>query len=143
MPHGDHRHGPGHNHALRQVAAWELPREPTGQAAPGGGEPDFDLVERSFIEAADGHSDPTSLIRLANIAFTRVLADGRQAHLLGFTVESGVTVGSVTPGFAGQAATFHPIPAQRVERHKTLRFRYWTPAGEVALTLEQARAPSP
>jgi len=27
MPHGDHRHGPGHNHALRQVAAWELPRD--------------------------------------------------------------------------------------------------------------------
>lgn len=139
MPHGDYRHGPGHNHGVRQVAPWELPREPTGDAKPGGGELDFDLVEQSFIEAADGHSDPTSLLRLAKVAFTRHLADGRHAHLLGFTVDNSVTVGSIAPGFSGQAASYHPIPAGRVERRKKLLFRYWTSTGEVALTLEEAR----
>jgi hypothetical protein len=95
-----------------------------------------------FIEAVNGHSDPTSLIRLANIAFTRRLSDGRTGHLLGFTIEHSISVGAATPGFAGQEASFHPLPAARVERRRQVVFRYWTATGEVSLTLVEARRPS-
>jgi hypothetical protein len=140
MPHGDHNHG--HNRGPRRVAAWEAPRRRGAPADDAAAEPDFDLVERSFIEAAVDHSDPTSLMRLANIAFTRTLEDGRTAHLLGVTIEHRIAVGAVTPGFAGQAASFHPLPAARVERRREVLFHYWTTAGEVRLTLAEARRPA-
>ena len=142
MPHGDHRPTHAHNHPPGQAATWEAPRRPRHSAADAAAtEPDFDLVEQSFIEAVDGHSDPTSLIRLANIAFTRTLGDGRTGHLLGFTIEHSITVGAATPGFAGQEASFHPLPAARVERRRQVVFRYWTATGEVSLTLAEARRP--
>jgi hypothetical protein len=142
MPHGDHQPTRAHNHAPRQAAAWEAPPRPPDGAADPSAEPDFDLVEQSFIEAADGHSDPTSLIRLADIAYTRTLDDGRTGHLLGFTIEDSVTVGAATPGFAGQEASFHPLPAARVERRRQIVFRYWTATGEVSLSLAAARRPA-
>jgi hypothetical protein len=73
---------------------------------------------------------------------TRTLDDGRTGHLLGFTIEHSVTVGTATPGFAGQEASFHPLPAARVERRRQVVFRYWTAAGEVSLTLAEARRPA-
>ena len=141
MPHGDHGPTRAHNHAPRQAVLWEAPRHLPDGAVDPGVEPDFDLVEQSFIEAVDGHSDPTSLIRLANIAFNRTLADGRTGHLLGFTIEHSISVGAATPGFAGQEASFHPLPAARVERRRQVVFRYWTTTGEVSLTLAEARRP--
>jgi hypothetical protein len=143
MPHGDHRPTRAHNHAPRHAAPWEAPRRPPADlGADTADEPDFDLVEQSFIEAAGDHSDPTSLIRLANIAFTRALDDGRTAHLLGFTIEHSICVGAAIPGFAGQEASFHPLPASRVERRRRVVFHYWTAAGEVLLTLAEARRPA-
>ena len=142
MQHGDHgttrRHDHGHNHGPSRVAAWEAPRRPR-EPADGAAEPDFDLVEQSFIEAATDHSDPTSLMRLANVAFTRTLEDGRTAHLLGVTIEHRIAVGAVTQGFSGQAASFHPLPAARVERRREVLFHFWTTTGEFRLTLSEAR----
>jgi hypothetical protein len=103
-------------------------------------EPDFDLVEASFVEALDDHSDPTSLLRLANVPFSGSLPDGRTAHLLEVKVETSVEVGSVAPGFDRQSCGYHPLPASRVHQHRHLRFRYWTTDGEVALSLAEARA---
>jgi hypothetical protein len=132
----------GHNHGPSRIAAWEAPRRDREPAKGAPGEPDFDLVEQSFIEAAVDHSDPTSLLRLANIAFTRTLEDGRTAYLLGVTIEHRIEVGVVTPGFSGQAASFHPLPAAHVGRRRDVLFHYWTTAGEVLLTLSEARRPA-
>ena len=108
-------------------------------AAAANGETDFDLVEASFIDAADGHPDPTSLLRLAGVPFTTTLDDGRTAHLLGYAIENAVEVGAVAPGFDGRPAAYHPVPASRIRNRRQLRFHYWTPRGEVALTLAAAR----
>lgn len=135
--HGHHPHR-GHNGAPRTPVSFEMPRAAQGEPA-AGEEADFDLVEASFIDAADGHPDPTSLLRLAGVPFTAILDDGRTAHLLGYASETMVEVGAVAPGFDGRSATYHPVPAARVRSRRMLRFHYWTAQGEVAVTLAAAR----
>lgn len=145
MPHDHpahaHLHPHGHNRQLERVAEWELPRAPGGSPAMAAAvEPDFDLVEASFIDAARNHPDPTSFLRLVNVPFRAALADGRIGYLLGYLIEDVVEVGTVSPGFGGADVTYTVVPASRSRARRHLRFRYWTSRGELSLTLAEARA---
>ena len=139
MPHDGphHRHpGPGHNRAGRTAVQWQRPE---GQPAPGESEPDLDLVEDAFCEAALTASDPTSLLRLARIPFVAALADGTRIRLLSYSIEHEAEVGSVAPGFSAAEPVYHPLPAARVEKLRRLRFRYHTADGIRDFTLAELR----
>ncbi len=143
--HHGHTHeatpSPGHNRTPQTATQWEMPAASQTESADvvSPPEPDFDLVEKSFIEAAVSHSDPTSFLRLASVKFAGQLADGRTAHLLGFHIDHLVEVGSVSPAFSAEAAVYHPLPAARIRKQSRLRFQYWTHDGEVLLSLAEAR----
>ncbi len=151
MPHDHPTHGHphphpplGHNRQIRQVASWELPRTSDAPSPDIGGpvtvaDPDFDLVEASFIEAARDHSDPTSFLRLVGVPFRAKLPDERDCYLLGYLIEDVVEVGAISPGFGGSPATYNVVPARRTRSRRHLRFQYWTVQGEVRLSLAEAR----
>lgn len=110
--------GPGHN-THRKAGQWQMPHLRDGapqQVADR--ERDIDLVETSFVQAFQAAKDPTSFLRLANIPFVGVAADGQRLHLL--RVETGISadVGSVTPSFGGGAVLNDPLPAQLVQQRK-------------------------
>jgi hypothetical protein len=145
MPHDGHDHqhpkhhpGRGHNNPGRVAVQWQRPEgEPV--PIPGEGEPDLDLVENAFCEAALAASDPTSLLRLARIPFIAELADGTRIRLLSYSIEHEAEIGSVAPGFTAAEPVYHPIPASRVATHRRLRFRYHTAAGLRDFTLAELR----
>lgn len=148
MPHDhpshEHHHAPtshGHNRAPKGYAAWELPRDDASGSANDSteSEPDFDLVEKSFVDGAHNHPDPTSFLRLASVPFHARLADGNEGYLLGYVIEDVVEVGSVMPTIGDGPANYNVVPASRVAKRRHLYFQYWTKKGEVRLSLAQAR----
>lgn len=148
MPHDhpshDHHHDQmahGHNGAPKGYAAWELPRDKASSSADGGSapEPDFDLVERSFVDGAHNHPDPTSFLRLASVPFHARLLDGSDGYLLGYVIEDVVEVGAVMPTIGDGPANYNVVPASRLAKRRHLFFQYWTKKGEIRLSLAQAR----
>ena len=120
-----HKHGdPAHDHA-RQAPATE---------------PDFDLVEASFVEGFWAASDPTSFLRLAGVPFRGRDAHGRELALLRVEQEQAADVAAVTPQLDGQGMRTDPLPASRVGRRQRLRLVYLDGAQPVRLTLAEARA---
>ena len=146
MPH-DHPHhhshapgpGPGDNRAPKSATQWQAP---TGTAAPpdeGPPEPDFDLVETAFCEAALTAMDATSLLRLARVPFIAERGDGTKIYLLTFRVEQSVEVGSIAPGFAMDQPVYHPLPESRLRREKRAKLVYQTPEGLCEFSLGDVR----
>jgi len=122
--------GPGHNHALgpQRVAQWQRPHLDDAQA-PGAhddapAEPDLELVETAFVDGFATAPDPTSFLRLAQVPFEAVAADGARLALLRVEVEAVTDVGSVMPHLGGASFRYDPLPAALVARRRRLRFVY-------------------
>jgi len=122
--------GPGHNHALapQRVTQWQRPHLDDAHA-PGAhddapAEPDLDLVETAFVEGFASASDPTSFLRLAQIPFETVAADGARLALLRVEVEAVTDVGSLMPHLGGASFRYDPLPAKLAARRRRLRFIY-------------------
>jgi hypothetical protein len=132
--HHSHRPRAGDNRAPKSATQWQAP---TGPEAPpvadplvgGPPEPDFDLVETAFCEAALTAKDATSLLRLARVPFIAELENGAKIYLLTFRVEQSVEVGSIAPGFAADQPVYHPLPESRLRREKRAKLIYQTPDG--------------
>jgi hypothetical protein len=60
-------------------------------------------------------------------------------RLLGVSVSGEIEVGAISPGYAGSDVVYHPVPASRVQRSRSLRFVYHTPDGIRALTYAEVR----
>jgi hypothetical protein len=139
--HGEHHHhahdhhhdhapavGPGHNHprSSRNAAQWQTPHLGGHHAPPSQtGETDLDQVEAAFIEGFTDASDPTSFLRLANIPFESVSADGTKLRLLRVETNVVADVGSLTPHLGGGSFRYDPLPAPMVSRRRRLRFVYF------------------
>lgn len=145
--HGHHKHGHDHHHhPLRRghnhgpvAGQWQMPHLPEGAVSVPVEEQDLDLVETSFVEGFQAAKDPTSFLRLANIPFVGMTADGQRLHLL--RVETGISadVGSVTPSFGGGAVHYDPLPAQLVQQRRDLAFIYHDGRAPRRLSFAEAR----
>jgi hypothetical protein len=145
---GGHEHGhggPGHNRAGRGVAQWQTPHRPHDppRVEDGAAEPDFDLVEASFVEGFATASDPTSFLRLAGVPFTAAGADGARLCLLRVELDQVCDVGAVTPHLGGASYRYDPLPARLVARRRRLRLVYHDGAALRSLSLAEARALRP
>lgn len=120
---------PGHNRApeIPRATQWQTPHAAQDADAHGhsDGEPDFDLVEKAFVEAFGGASDPTSFLRLAQVPFEAAAADGAKLVLLRVEIEAVADVGAVMPHLGGASFRYDPLPASRVVRRQRLRFVYF------------------
>jgi hypothetical protein len=137
--------GPGHNHGPAAETQWQVPHKHGDhdhghEHADSAAEPDFDLVEASFIEGFWTASDPTSFLRLAGVPFRGRDAGGRELALLRVEQEQAADVACVTPQLDGQGVRTDPLPAARVGRRRRLRLVYLHASEPVRLTLSQARA---
>lgn len=140
-PHG----AAGHNSGPAAETQWEVPHKHGAhahdhdhdEAAP---EPDFDLVEASFVEGFWSASDPTSFLRLAGVPFRGRDASGRELALVRVEQEQAADVAAVTPQLGGRGVRTDPLPAARVGRRRRLRLVYLHAREPVRLTLSQARA---
>lgn len=144
MPHDHphhHHHGPrpGDNRAPRGATQWQAPSGAEAQPLDGPPEPDFDLVETAFCEAALTAKDATSLLRLARVPFIADRGDGVRLYLLTFRVEQSVEVGSIAPGFAVDRPVYHPLPESRLRREKRAKLIYQTPDGLQEFSLGDVR----
>ena len=135
--HHDHGHGaggiglapafgPGHNHAPQRVAQWQRPHldDARAEAHDGHAEPDLDLVETAFVEGFATASDPTSFLRLAQVPFEALAADGARLALLRVEVDALTDVGNLMPHLGGASFHYDPLPAALVSRRRRLRFVY-------------------
>jgi hypothetical protein len=145
MPHDhphphDHRRegGLGHNQPGPHATQWQGPLSRPG-AASAAEEPDFDLVEEAFCEAAAIASDPTSFLRLAGVPFVADLGGGNRMRLLSFSIANETEVGAIAPGFAAADPVYHPLPASRVRKLRRLRFTYHTAEGAKEFSLSEVR----
>jgi hypothetical protein len=136
----------GHNPALERggntppmASQWQLPHLSPGQLQETLPECDLDLVEESFVEAFMNCKDPTSLLRLANIPFVGIDAEGRRLHLLRVEIENLTDVGSAMPLLGGEGMRYDPLPARLVSRRRRLRFAYHNGAELVKLDFVAAR----
>ncbi|MBS7539076.1 hypothetical protein [Ancylobacter lacus] len=140
----DPAHGPGHNHGHgpRRAAQWQTPHLPAQPAAeePARAEPDLDLVEQAFVEGFASASDPTSFLRLANVPFEAVAADGAKLALLRVESDETTDVGAVMPHFGGGSFRYDPLPGKMVSRRRRLRFVYFDGRAPRPLTLGEVRA---
>ena len=125
VPHTSDHHDHGHSHE---------------QAA---GEPDFDLVEASFVEGFWAASDPTSFLRLAGVPFHGRDTEGRDLALLRVEQEQAADVAAVTPQLDGQGMRTDPLPGSRVAQRRRVRLVYLDGTQPVRLTLAEARALKP
>lgn len=138
--------GPGHNHAPgpQRVAQWQRPHLDDGQARGNQDEtdiePDLDLVETAFVEGFAGASDPTSFLRVAQVPFEAVAADGARLALLRVEVDAVTDVGSVMPHLGGATFRYDPLPAALVVRRRRLRFVFGDGRGVRTLSFAQVRA---
>ncbi len=136
-----HSHPPaqGHNHT-RKAGQWQMPhlRDGAPQPVPDR-ERDLDLVEISFIDGFQAAKDPTSFLRMANIPFVGLTADGQRLHLLRVETAVNADVGSVTPSFGGGAVLYDPLPAQLVQHRKALSFLYHDGQSVLSLSFAEAR----
>ena len=140
-PHG----ASGHNSGPAAETQWQVPHKHDGHDhahghEAGAGEPDFDLVEASFVEGFWAASDPTSFLRLAGVPFRGRDAHGRELALLRVEQEQAADVAAVTPQLDGQGMRTDPLPASRVGRRQRLRLVYLDGTEPVRLTLADARA---
>jgi hypothetical protein len=128
---------PGHNAAAR-MAQWQEPHrhEEQGTDQP---EPDFDLIEASFVENFPKASDPTSFLRLARIPFVGKHPDGRTLRLLRVEYEQATDVGALMPQLGGLTHRHDPLPAALVSTRQRLRFAYFDGEGIVHLSLAGTR----
>ena len=150
--HRDHDHsnqaegataGIGHNRPLPRAVQWQRPHlaaesnvaDLTHQA-----EADLDLVEKVFSEGFASTSDPTSFLRLAQVPFEAIAADGKRLVLLRVETEAVADVGAVTPHFGAESFRYDPLPAAMVSQRKRLRFIYFDGQAPRALKLEEVRA---
>jgi hypothetical protein len=132
-----HEHGPGHNRPAPHATQWQNPLSRAG--APTAEEPDFDLVEEAFCEAAQNASDPTSFLRLAGVPFVADLGGGKRMRLLSYSIANETEVGAVAPGFEAAEPVYHPLPASRVRKLRRLRFTYHTAEGVKEFSLSEVR----
>ena len=129
-PHShSHSHSPGTNRMPRAATQWQAPVGPEVSPMEGPPEPDFDLVENAFCEAALQANDATSLLRLARVPFVADRGDGKRIYLLTLRVEQSVEVGSIAPGFSVEMPVYHPLPESRIRRQKRAKLVYQTPDG--------------
>ncbi|MBK1667209.1 hypothetical protein CKO28_04025 [Rhodovibrio sodomensis] len=103
-------------------------------------EPDFDLVEASFVEGFWAASDPTSFLRLAGVPFHGRDDQGRGLALVRVEQDQAADVAAVTPQLDGQGVRTDPLPAARVGRRRRLRLVYLHGTEPRHLTLAEARA---
>jgi hypothetical protein len=141
--------GPGHNHAgaPQRVVQWQRPHlddaQPPGADAHDHAEPDLDLVETAFVEAFANASDPTSFLRLAQVPFEGIAADGARLALLRVEVDAVTDVGSVMPHLGGSTFRYDPLPARMVTRRRRLRFVYGDGRTTRALSFGEVRGLAP
>jgi hypothetical protein len=133
-----HAHGPGHNRPGPHATQWQKPLSRDATPAPTA-EPDFDLVEEAFCDAAQTASDPTSFLRLAGVPFVADLGGGKRMRLLSYSIASETEVGAVAPGFEAAEPVYHPLPAARVRKLRRLRFTYHTAEGVKEFSLYEVR----
>lgn len=151
--HRDHDHladlngaaaGIGHNHPHPPKAIqWQRPHlaaESNVADLVAQVETDLDLVEKAFSEGFAVTSDPTSFLRLAQVPFEAVAADGKRLVLLRVETDAVADVGSVTPHLGGQSFGYDPLPAAMVSRRRRLRFVYFDGQAPRVLKLEEVRA---
>lgn len=137
--------GPGHNHALgpRRAAQWQRPHLDNVHALEAHDDshcaPDLDLVETAFVEGFASAPDPTSFLRLAQVPFETVAADGAQLALLRVEVDAVTDVGSLMPHLGGASFRYDPLPAALVARRRRLRFVYGDGRGLRTFSFAQVR----
>jgi hypothetical protein len=121
--------GIGHNRPgePRRPVQWQTPHRDDAPAGEGlsRAEPDLDLVEAAFVEGFLGASDVTSFLRLAQVPFEAMAADGAKLALLRVEVDSVADVGSITPHLGGGSFRYDPLPTRMVSRRKRLRLVYF------------------
>jgi hypothetical protein len=141
--------GPGHNHTRppQRVVQWQRPHlddaQTHGADPHDHAEPDLDLVETAFVEAFASASDPTSFLRLAQVPFEGIAADGVRLALLRVEVDAVTDVGSVMPHLGGSTFRYDPLPARMVTRRRRLRFVYGDGRGVRTLSLAEVRRLTP
>jgi hypothetical protein len=84
-------------------------------------------------------TDPTSLLRLARVPFVADIGDGKLMRLVRVSVSDEIEVGAISAGYGGRDVVYHPVPASRVQRARSLRFVYHTPDGIRAFTYAEIR----
>ncbi len=133
--------GPGHNH-LPAAAQWQTPHLPNGNKAKvdDQAEPDFDLVEQTFVEGFSKASDPTSFLRLAGVPFAAIRKDGKTLSLLRVQLDQTTDVGSITPHLGGESYRYDPLPSKMVSKRQALRFVYHDGEALCQLSLAEAKA---
>jgi hypothetical protein len=128
----------GHNAGSPAASQWQDPKtDKVLQARPA--DHDLDLVEQEFYRSALTSADPTSLLRLARVPFVADCGGGKLMRLLRVNVSDEIEVGAISPGYAGSDVVYHPVPASRVQRSRSLRFVYHTPDGIRAFTYAEVR----
>ena len=149
--HRDHDHlsqaegataGIGHNRPLPRALQWQRPHlaaESDVADLSVQTEADLDLVEKAFSEGFASTSDPTSFLRLAQVPFDAIAADGKRLVLLRVETETVADVGAVTPHFVSESFRYDPLPAAMVSRRSRLRFIYFDGKAARALKLEEVR----
>jgi hypothetical protein len=130
--------GPGHNTGLRSASQWQDPKADERQESHPA-ERDLDLVEREFHRLVLTSADPTSLLRLARVPFVADIGDGKLMRLVRVSVSDEIEVGAISAGYGGRDVVYHPVPASRVQRARSLRFVYHTPDGIRAFTYAEIR----
>jgi len=134
----------GHNHVHRptSVAQWQTPHLGEGQQAASQeqSESDLDQVEVAFVEGFSVAADPTSFLRLANVPFETIAADGANLVLLRVESDLVTDVGSIMPHLGGATFRYDPLPAALVTRRRRLRFIYRDEGGVRALSFAEVRA---
>ncbi len=137
----NHHLGVGHNHASELTAQWQTPHLPHDHKTDPGAhhpEPDLDLVEKTFVGGFAATNDPTSFLRLAGIPFVAE-ADGHQLTLLRVEINDATDIGSLTPQLGGDGFRYAPLPAQFVNRRRSLAFAYHSNDGLARLSLADVR----
>jgi hypothetical protein len=135
-------HGPGHNHRRETTppVQWQMPhRDRHSGRPPAPLEGDLDLVEAAFVQGFAAAPDPTSLLRVANVPFDAVDADGNRLVLLRVEVDSVTDIGSVMPHLGGESFRYDPLPAALVARRSRLRFVYGDGRTVRALSFAEVR----
>jgi hypothetical protein len=120
--------GVGHNRVGGRPLQWQTPhRDATTSVETDHhhGDPDLDLVEAAFVEGFAGAGDPTSFLRLAQVPFEAIGADGARLSLLRIEVEAATDVASLTPHLGGTTFRYDPLPASMISRRQRLRFVYF------------------
>jgi hypothetical protein len=136
--------GLGHNqtHGRQRAVQWQAPHrgQEDHRGDDGQGEVDLDLVEKAFVTAFADAPDPTSLLRLAQVPFEAMAADGTRLVLLRVETDLVTDIGTVMPHLGGASFRYDPLPAAMVAHRRRLRFVYFDGQTLRPLGLAEARA---